>query len=261
MSTALIKTGHSRGESSVGLESMRGLSTDRSTLDSIELSERPLQQVIEEKREQRSDSLGNLQEIVAKQGHIQRTELKALEEAKTDSLSRIENDLSSSESRSSDDSNASSREDEDERGEKDNGDSDELDNETIDQVITSLNEDEDDYDLEQKMNKRLSGSVIYKTKWIGNIRCFLHGADGRPRVTIGPNWGFSCALVALATGVTWLCLKGMVNLYNRHAAWYWLVIGATTIVMGLACVLRTLLGDPGIPPEVYRLHARPGSRR
>lgn len=241
---------------------MRGLSTDRSALDSIELSDRPLE-AIEEKREQRSDSLGNLQELFAKQGGIQRTELKGLEEAKTDSLNRIENDLSSSESRSSDGSSASSKEDEDERGEKDKDDSDELDNETIDQVITSLNEDEEEEedDLELQMNERNRGSVVYKTKWIGNIRCFLHGADGRPRVTIGPNWGFSCALVALATGVTWVCLKGMVNLYNRDAAWYWLVIGATTIVVGVACVLRTLLGDPGIPAEVYRLHARPGSRR
>ena len=241
---------------------MRGLSTDRSALDSIELSDRPLE-AIKEKREQRSDSLGNLQELVAKQGGIQRTETRGLEEAKTDSLSRIENDLSSPESRSSDGGSASSRDDEDERGEKDNDDSDELDIETIDQVITSLNEDEeeDDKDFELGMNEKNSGSVVYKTKWIGNIRCFLHGADGRPRVTIGPNWGFSCALVVLATGVTWVCLKGMVNLYNRHAAWYWLVIGATTIIVGLACVLRTLLGDPGIPAEVYRLHARPGSRR
>ena len=122
MSTALIKTGHSRGESSVGLESMRGLSTDRSTLDSIELSERPLQQVIEEKREQRSDSLGNLQEIAAKQReNLERTELKGgLEDEKRNSQSRIEqNDLSSSESRSSDNSGSASsprEDDEDQRG-------------------------------------------------------------------------------------------------------------------------------------------------
>ena len=99
--------------------------------------------------------------------------------------------------------------------------------------------------------------AVIKTKWIGNIRCFLHRADGRPRVTIGPNWGFSSVLISLVIGITWVCLKGWFNLYSHNAAWYWLVIGALTITIGLYCVLRTLLGDPGIPEEIYRLHAEP----
>ena len=66
--------------------------------------------------------------------------------------------------------------------------------------------------MERQMNLRSGGIAIVKTKWIGNIRCFMHRADGRPRVTIGPNWGFSCALVILVTGITWVCVKSTMAL-------------------------------------------------
>ena len=116
----------------------------------------------------------------------------------------------------------------------------------------------------EKGSRRASANTnrgpVRKSKWIGNIRCYFHDAHGKPRVTIGPNWGFSIGLIGLVAGILYICLKGLINIYNRNAAWYWLLIGTILILFGLACVLRTLLGDPGIPTEIYRLHAEPELR-
>ena len=68
----------------------------------------------------------------------------------------------------------SSRDEEDEEGD------DELDNETIDQVITSLNEDEEEADdkfddLERQMNNKNSASAIIRQNGSGAFAAFSMG--------------------------------------------------------------------------------------
>ena len=125
-----------------------------------------------------------------------------------------------------------------------------------------MNEDDDDEDEEiQRPSTRPSNTktndAIVNPKWIGNVRCFLHDSNGKPRATIGPNWGFTIVLFCLVGGILHICIKGMINLVYCEAAWYWLAIGATSITGGLIAFTLTLLGDPGIPAEVYENHAKP----
>ena len=49
-------------------------------------------------------------------------------------------------------------------------------------------------------------------------------------------------------------------MYMLDADLIYLVLGALIIVSGLFCFFKTLLGDPGIPDEVYKLKARPYAR-
>lgn len=53
------------------------------------------------------------------------------------------------------------------------------------------------------------------------MRCFFHDVNGVPRVTIGPNWGFTIVLSLLVSLVLYISLNGMVNLNKIHAAWYY----------------------------------------
>ena len=99
--------------------------------------------------------------------------------------------------------------------------------------------------------------MIVPPKWIGNIRCFWHNKEGIPRITIGPNWGFTIFLACLVCCVFYVSCSGMANLYKNDASWYYLVIGLLVIVLGLASFFMTLFGDPGIPMEVYKMYARP----
>ena len=81
-----------------------------------------------------------------------------------------------------------------------------------------------------------------------------------PRITIGPNWGFTIVLSLLIFATLFISLSGMYNLYALGANWIYLVIGAFVIVFGLSCFFMCLLGDPGIPDEVYKLKAHPYAR-
>ena len=141
-----------------------------------------------------------------------------------------------------------------------------------DQVFASANDSttlstSEDHDLDTQdicddeerraFRKQQNRDRIVPPKWIGNIRCFWHNKEGIPRITIGPNWGFTIFLFGLVCCVFYVSCSGMVNLYKNHASWYYQVIGLFVIVSGLASFFLTLCGDPGIPLEVYKMYARP----
>ena len=102
-----------------------------------------------------------------------------------------------------------------------------------------------------------SSTEIRGPKWIGNIRCFWHDTKGRPRLTIGPNWGFTIVLAIMVAGILHVSISGMIGLVKNDAAWYYQLVGVLIIFFGLAMFFMTLLGDPGIPDEIYHMRARP----
>lgn len=121
-----------------------------------------------------------------------------------------------------------------------------------DQTMNTLPDDEEiaipeNFDLE----------MVYHPKWIGNVRCFWHNAKGVPRLTIGPNWGFTFVLGAMVSAVLYLSTTGMYKMIKMGAATHYLVIGFCLIAFGLWAFFATLLGDPGIPAEIYEARAHP----
>ena len=102
--------------------------------------------------------------------------------------------------------------------------------------------------------------TVIGPKWIGNIRCFWHNKDGEPRITIGPNWGFTIGLGFLVSGALYVSITGLIGMIKAQAAWYYILGGVTSITLGLAAFFACLLGDPGIPAEIYYQRARPLAR-
>ena len=128
-----------------------------------------------------------------------------------------------------------------------------------DQSAGSINvTTEDDEDLSPF--EAQTETTIVPPEWIGNIRCFWPDDKGRPRITIGPNWYFTICLGFLVCATLWISLNGMVGLYEKEASWVYLLGGALVICSGLFFFFACLLGDPGIPEEVYKLKARPYAR-
>ena len=80
-----------------------------------------------------------------------------------------------------------------------------------------------------------------------------------PRITIGPSWPFTFALVLIVGGILYISIQGMIRLHQLKAAWYFTAIGIAIVLFGLTCFFMTLLGDPGIPKEVYNRKARPNA--
>ena len=120
---------------------------------------------------------------------------------------------------------------------------------------------DDDEELGVALPSAKNRNKIVPPDWIGNIRCYWHDKAGVPRITIGPNWGFTIVLGFLVSGATYTSVKAMIEMIKLQAAWYYLVTGAFIIVFGLWCFFRTFLGDPGIPPAVYKMKARPFALR
>jgi hypothetical protein len=112
-------------------------------------------------------------------------------------------------------------------------------------------------DQELALPDRGDNKTIIGPKWIGNIRCFWPDADGKPRLTIGPNWGFTIILLAIVGGTLYTSTNALIGMWKKRAAWYFIVLGFTFIVLGIFAFLKTLLGDPGIPKEIYYRMARP----
>jgi len=54
-------------------------------------------------------------------------------------------------------------------------------------------------------------------KWIGNVRCWWHNKDGVPRVTIGPNWGFTFFLGGIVCAVLWLSFGALKKMFEDGA--------------------------------------------
>lgn len=102
-----------------------------------------------------------------------------------------------------------------------------------------------------------NNQTIVPPKYIGNVRCFWHNEEGIPRITIGPNWCFSILLFLIVGCVLYTSTVSLANMIKRGAAWYWILLGIFLIIFGLFCFFKTLLGDPGIPKEVYEHYARP----
>ena len=121
--------------------------------------------------------------------------------------------------------------------------------------------DGDDEERRAFRNAKGNSDKIVPPKWIGNIRCFWHNEEGIPRITIGPNWGFTIFLLGLVCVVFYVSCSGMVNLYKASAPWYYQVIGLLVIVLGLSSFFLTLFSDPGIPREVYKMYARPYAKK
>ena len=89
----------------------------------------------------------------------------------------------------------------------------------------------------------------------------LHNSQGRPFITIGPNWGFTIFLGALVGGCLYVSVNALKHMWSKGADWYWIAIGLAIVFIGLWAFFRTFLGDPGIPAEVYRQRARPYAKR
>ena len=93
-------------------------------------------------------------------------------------------------------------------------------------LSTSEDHDEATQDIcddeeRRSFRKKTVSDKIVPPKWIGNIRCFWHNAEGIPRITIGPNWGFTIFLFGLVCCVFYVSCSGMVNLYKGNASWYY----------------------------------------
>ena len=117
---------------------------------------------------------------------------------------------------------------------------------------------EDDLESTQPSRKR---NQIVGPVWIGNIRCFLPNRNGRPLITIGPNWGFTIFLCCLVCGSLYTSISGLDGMIEHNAPWPYIVLGTLVIAGGLLTFFKTLLGDPGIPAEVYIKKARPFEQR
>ncbi len=89
--------------------------------------------------------------------------------------------------------------------------------------------------------------TIIGPKWIGNVRCFWPDANGKPRITIGPNWGFTFVLLAIVGGVLYTSTTALIGMIKKEAHWSLILLGFSFIILGLFAFLKTLLGDPGIP--------------
>mmetsp|Transcript_15186 Transcript_15186/g.19232 ORF Transcript_15186/g.19232 Transcript_15186/m.19232 type:complete len:223 (-) Transcript_15186:82-750(-) len=120
---------------------------------------------------------------------------------------------------------------------------------------------EEDDDLEQSLSNTDHSNEVIGPDWIGNIRCFWPDKNGRPRITIGPNWGFTIFLGALVSGCLYISVIALISMGEKGAAWYWMLIGSLIIIFGVGSFFMTFLGDPGIPEEVYQSYARPYAKR
>ena len=129
-----------------------------------------------------------------------------------------------------------------------------------DQTAGSIQTTEDDEDLSPFEAEGETETAVVPPEWIGNIRCFWPDDKGRPRITIGPNWYFTIALGILVLGSLWVSLNGMLSMYEKDASWVYLLGGAVVICSGLFFFFKCLLGDPGIPEEIYKKKARPYAR-
>ena len=96
---------------------------------------------------------------------------------------------------------------------------------------------------------------IFAPDWIGNVRCFWHDKNGRPRITIGPSWGFSFFLGGIVIAVLWLDISAIVKMFENDSSWA-VKLGAFAVMgFGLTSFFMTFLGNPGIPEEVYKYKA------
>lgn len=68
-----------------------------------------------------------------------------------------------------------------------------------------------------------------------------------PRLTIGPNWGFTIVLGVMVGAILYLSTTSLYRMIAIGAEWYYIVIGLGMIFFGLWAFAATLLGDPGIP--------------
>ena len=125
----------------------------------------------------------------------------------------------------------------------------------VDRTIQTIEDDE-----EVALPENCGEDTIIGPKWIGNVRCFWHDKEGKPRLTIGPNWGFTIGLGLLVSGALYVSVTAMIGMYKAGAEWYYQLGGAAIVVFGLSAFFRTFLGDPGIPAEIYRDRARPMAR-
>lgn len=118
-----------------------------------------------------------------------------------------------------------------------------------------------DDDEEMEQTPPPDSNLIVGPKWIGNIRCFWPDIYGRPRITIGPNWGFTICLASLVAASLHVTLSALINMGQSGVSWPFLFIGSVIILAGIGSFCRTLMGDPGIPNEIYNKRAHPYKRK
>lgn len=124
-----------------------------------------------------------------------------------------------------------------------------------DQTINTMHDGMDDEEIAIHENE--AKDILFAPAWIGNIRCYWHNAEGVPRLTIGPNWMFTFLLGAIVLAVLYLSTTSLYKMIVMGAEWYFIIIGFSLIVFGLWAFFATLLGDPGIPAEIYEARAHP----
>jgi len=73
--------------------------------------------------------------------------------------------------------------------------------------------DFDGDDLETAFPDRGDRNKIVAPKWIGNIRCYWHDKYGVPRITVGPNWGFTICLGFLVTGALYSSATALYGMF------------------------------------------------
>ena len=85
-------------------------------------------------------------------------------------------------------------------------------------------------------------------KYIGKLKCFLHDANGVPRVFIGPDYPLFLVIAILASafvGINVGLLFEISKLKTYPIFPFFITTGL--VLLGIYSVLKTFIGDPGLP--------------
>ena len=91
----------------------------------------------------------------------------------------------------------------------------------------------------------------------GNVNCFWHDSRGVPRFTIGPSWPFASILFAYAFGLSYIHYNSFKEVLKSESGLYFVSFGMILYLSGIWGLLRTFLGDPGIPEEIFLRYSDP----
>ena len=86
---------------------------------------------------------------------------------------------------------------------------------------------------------------------VGNVYCFWHRADGVPRITVGPNWKCSAYLFFMLAVFVSIHSGILQELTKLNGPLWVLLVGYSMLTTGVASFFYTLLGDSGIPEQIF----------
>ena len=78
-----------------------------------------------------------------------------------------------------------------------------------------------------------------------------------PRFTIGPSWPFSIVLLIYAGFLSWVHFSAFRGLIDLSAGYVIVGFGMILYSIGIWALLRTFLGDPGIPEDIFLRYSDP----